>query len=700
MNIPRFFYLVGIALTILLLSSKFAFAQVIDGPIARSQLERQVSNLLYQEKFDALEKMAQDLRTTKAKFPDGFWKLYSFYEGLSRPKNGSSDGWKRFLSKFDRWIQKYPDSITARTAAGSGWMKYGWAARGSGYVNTVNEEGWRLLDDRIKKAYSFLEKKPVRLSDDCPERYDLLLNLATAQGWDRPQYEALFHEAITLEPSYISYYVDKAGYLQPKWHGEEGEWQKFAKDAVKLAPESEGNSVYMHIILSLWEDKDRKSFGEVGISWDIMKQGFIDTERNFPNSPWNLNNFCKFACIAGDKETARMLFKRIGDRPYIEAWSDVLRVSEYKKWRDWALSDNKPGDKSEKPLFPRGTEDFQEMMLLAKEGDPEAQYKIGSFYLQGELVVKDNAEGVKWIRKAAEQGHREAQSSLAGQYFGTQPIETDSKESPKWYYIAAMQGDSNAASLLGYMYYNGFRLEKDNSKAFIWYSLVTQWKDPHVKEIAAKLTQEQLNQAELELKRIREEIRINEEAAEIRILDASTIKIPTMAYKELEKIQISPPAKLPAGNLLEGVKWQSSGGAQVNEKTLSIKNGGNIETLIKVDPIFNGCMLVGARIRHSRPVAIVGGAPFFMGNLVYQGQDSTPIGMRLLVSPTVKEKEGPWFQVKPISSLFDGIKIRFGTAGTKEDEKKGSSTEFSDIRVMIFPTCEGAKAAGASFYKP
>jgi hypothetical protein len=702
MNIHRIFCLAGVALTILIVSSTFAIAQGIDGPIARRQLERQVSNLVYQEKFDKLEKMARDFRTTRAKFPDGFWKLYSFYEGFSKPKNGSSDGWKRFLAKFDRWLQKYPDSVTARTAAGYGWMEYGWAARGNNDASSVSEEGWRLLDERLKKAYSFLEKKPVRPADDCPERYNLLLVLANVQAWDRPQYEALFHDAITFAPYYYQrYYIIKANYLQPKWHGKEGEWQKFAQDAVKLAPANEEKSLYMRIILSLWEDNDRKSFGEVGISWEMMKQGFLENERNYPNSPWILNNFCKFACIAGDKETARTLFKRIGDRPYIEAWSEILSVSAYKKWRDWALNDNKPGDKSEKLSFPEGTEDFREMMLLAKKGDPEAQFKTGYFYLQGDLVVNDYAEAAKWYRKAAEQGHRDAQFYLASMYSGgTKPIEIDFKEATKWYYITAVQGDSNAASALAQMFYSGRGLEKDDSKAYIWYSLITQWKDTHANDISSKLTPEQLKHAELELQRMRDEIRVNEEAAEIQPLDPSNFQVPKMSYKEPENIQIYSQVKLPAGNLLEGVKWQPFGGAQVNEKTLSIKNGGHLDAQIKIDPVSKVCVLVGARIQHSRPQAIVGGAPFYMASLVYRGLDGMPIGRRLMVSPTVKEKEGPWFQVQPISSLFDGIKICFGTAGTKEEEKKGSSTEFSDIRVMIFPTCEEAKAAGASFYKP
>jgi len=497
------------------------------------------------------------------------------------------------------------------------------------------------------------------------------------------------------------YYLHKAVYLQPKWHGEEGEWQKFAQDCIQLAPPNEGNTVYMRIVQAIWDTNDRRSFDEYGISWEIMKQGFIEADRSFPNSPWLLNNFCSAACIAGDKETARALFKRIGDHPYIAAWYYPPRVSEYKKWRDWALGDNEPGAKASTLSFPGGTEDFRQTMLLAKEGDPEAQHKLGNFYLRGEQVVQDETEAAKWFRKAAEQGHRGAEYALGSIYFnGNSPIDRDYKESTKWHYIAAIQGDSNAASTLGGMYQEGYGLKKDILKAYIWHSLVTQWKAPEVKEIAAKLTPQQLNQTELELKRMRDEIRANMEAAETRPLDPSKIKVPEMQYKKQIKTVLIPPVTLPTGNLLEGVKWQFTSGAQGNENTLSMKDGGDGEAQIKIDPLPDGCcVLVGARVRHSRQEAIIKGAPFYLVNLVNRGLNDMQIGAGLMVAPTVKEKDGNWYQVQPILSSFEAINLRFGTVEAREEEKKGSNTVLSDIKMVIFQTCDEAKIAGEDLFK-
>ncbi len=41
---------------------------------------------------------------------------------------------------------------------------------------------------------------------------------------------------------------------------------------------------------------------------------------------------------------------------------------------------------------------------LAEQGNAEAQFNLGGMYRQGRGVPQDDAEAMKWYRKAAEQG--------------------------------------------------------------------------------------------------------------------------------------------------------------------------------------------------------------------------------------------------------------------------------------------------------
>jgi hypothetical protein len=316
--------------------SSFASEQEIDGPIYRREISITAQYMLYQERFSELEKEAQEFRKNKTRLPDGTWMLQFFYEGLS-VKDKTPEGWKHYFNIINKWLNQAPDSITARIAAAGAWIDYGATVRGKGYAESVSEEGWQILAESNEKALKLLETKPSDGMDDCPQRYSYLLNIARVQGWSRPQFEALFHEAVTFEPTYYSFYIRKAKYLLPRWYGEEGEWQQFAKDAIALTPASEGKSVYMRIVASLLMAPDISSLSDPRISWSLLKQGYMDVEKNFPGSRWNLNTFCKYACKAGDRETARELFNRIGEKPYLEAWGDK---AEFEKWRKWSENGN------------------------------------------------------------------------------------------------------------------------------------------------------------------------------------------------------------------------------------------------------------------------------------------------------------------------------------------------------------------------
>ena len=71
----------------------------------------------------------------------------------------------------------------------------------------------------------------------------------------------------------------------------------------------------------------------------------------------------------------------------------------------------------------------------AEKGDPEAQFKLGRMYQQGQGVPKDHAEAVKWYRLSAEAGQPFAQNNL------------------------------------GVMYKNGWGVEQDYVKAYLWFNL-------------------------------------------------------------------------------------------------------------------------------------------------------------------------------------------------------------------------------------
>jgi hypothetical protein len=63
---------------------------------------------------------------------------------------------------------------------------------------------------------------------------------------------------------------------------------------------------------------------------------------------------------------------------------------------------------------------------------------------KGQGVEKDEAEAVKWYRKAAEQNNAGAQNNLGSRYANGQGVEKDLVEAYKWTLLAVGQGNENA----------------------------------------------------------------------------------------------------------------------------------------------------------------------------------------------------------------------------------------------------------------
>ena len=63
-------------------------------------------------------------------------------------------------------------------------------------------------------------------------------------------------------------------------------------------------------------------------------------------------------------------------------------------------------------------------------------------YRDGRGVARDDAEAVRWFRRAAEQGHNDGQNNLGRMYSNGRGVRRDRVEVVGWYRRAAEQGDA------------------------------------------------------------------------------------------------------------------------------------------------------------------------------------------------------------------------------------------------------------------
>ena len=86
-----------------------------------------------------------------------------------------------------------------------------------------------------------------------------------------------------------------------------------------------------------------------------------------------------------------------------------------------------------------------EIRAGADKGDAKARYELGRAFFSGTLgVAKDEAEAVKWFRKAAEQNVADAQYNLGVCYDSGEGVAKDEIEAYKWWLLAAGHGNDDA----------------------------------------------------------------------------------------------------------------------------------------------------------------------------------------------------------------------------------------------------------------
>ena len=100
--------------------------------------------------------------------------------------------------------------------------------------------------------------------------------------------------------------------------------------------------------------------------------------------------------------------------------------------------------------------DFRETLQLAEQGVAEAQNNLGAMYYSGQGVRQDDAEALRWYRKAAEQGVAEAQYNLGLMYANGHGVHQDFDLSKEWFGKACDGGFQVGCDLYRYLNQKGY----------------------------------------------------------------------------------------------------------------------------------------------------------------------------------------------------------------------------------------------------
>jgi len=273
--------------------------------------------------YEWLEGEARRLGESKDRLPGGYWKLRVLYQSIEGlvDRVASDDIWQKHIANVETWIKEHPAAAMPRIILADLWRSYAWKARGTGYANTVEPEGWKTFDQRLDKTIEILGEA-ANLEGESPEWYLTALLAARGRGHDREAFEKLFEQSIRLEPTYYYLYQAKAGYLLPQWYGERGEWERFAEEASNRVGGEQGDIILFTVYTFQMSNSSSDFMNTRQAIAPRLLAGFRAIDKLYGSSPQRLNEACLISFFAGDNEIPAELMKRIGNNYDLTVWKD------------------------------------------------------------------------------------------------------------------------------------------------------------------------------------------------------------------------------------------------------------------------------------------------------------------------------------------------------------------------------------------
>jgi hypothetical protein len=306
---------------------------------AMSKYEVSVRGLLYERKFDDLDRIADADRSSKAKFAGGVWKLYVLYQALKVPvegQNAPETAWEKHLNALTLWVGTNRDSVTAHVALAEALMNYTAKLQNDSSSRKVGEgknvDSWARIRE-VQHMGELILKRASTLATKCPHFYFVMLEAQELR--DPVMAKTHFEKAIAFEPAYFPYYRVHAVFQRPEWEGEEGQAEKFADDISKRIGGKQGAAIYFEIAAALNCSPNTQRFPVAKMSWDRIQEGYAALEELYGPSLYKMNQFAYLAIRYDQVMSASKMLERIGERGDEFTWGSIT-FFEYN--RSWAVA--------------------------------------------------------------------------------------------------------------------------------------------------------------------------------------------------------------------------------------------------------------------------------------------------------------------------------------------------------------------------
>ena len=139
-----------------------------------------------------------------------------------------------FSDRLDTWVEREQSSVIPPLLRAQFNHDLAWAARGSGYADTVNEAEAAAYARHLRAAHADLDAASAR-DPAVPTLHLVALRIARSQG-DSTGFRAAYNRAVELFPDYYAPYEEMLNTVQPKWGGSFEQMVDFVQEVAHGEP--------------------------------------------------------------------------------------------------------------------------------------------------------------------------------------------------------------------------------------------------------------------------------------------------------------------------------------------------------------------------------------------------------------------------------------------------------------------------------
>ncbi len=314
-------------------------AERLKGTEELGAIHKELQDCYHNDDFEGLDRIVQRYRDKPYTLVWGnsaLKEVYVWLASLSPEQTGEQhEAW------LNKWLDARSRSATPRILLARRYMVWAWEARGSGFAETVTDEGWELFHQRLEQAEAYLSQAEKSEHPDA-ELYALRVAIAKGLSADRDVVDAALAAGIKLDPGYHSLYEATATYLLPRWHGQPGEVEQFAEDLTKQLGAELGSEMYMRVAITVLSYERSRFFTNTSFDYDKILAGWLAFSAKYQSHVNYQNEVAYLASIQRDRETLFRLLNALNDDQLSDfTWGST---DSAKAWRKWSATKVDPGE--------------------------------------------------------------------------------------------------------------------------------------------------------------------------------------------------------------------------------------------------------------------------------------------------------------------------------------------------------------------